>query len=505
MASNRGPNAVTATASNSNDAYYKSRDQANNAFSWAHNTPGQHGPGASGVGGSWASSSTAAQARQPSYAEQHSATPSITINAAPVQSINHGGGGTAVNDGSYEKNLVLELCPAGGMKPVPPPDKLLDFAKAIPSLNPDLICPVLLDLLEEGHPWIMRAKALCVMETCIQAGQRDDGSNPYASFFYTCRGEIEPLAGHARGAVKDPAQRVLALMGIEASQPMAAPPAMAPPVPPPAAPVNLLDFDDTPAVTPAAPPPSAPPPPPTQAANMGAADLFGGMQLKAAAATPMAAPVQALQAQPSAPASGNLLDGLAISNPPAPAPVQSTNVIDMFGSLAVKSSEIEDEKKKGSEDADDLAAVAAAGSAFGFINDVASKPTTAVVSPQAPSRESFDPLSNFSPNSQRQAMALSPEQMQAMQYQQMLMQAQYQQMQQMQMAMVMQQGGGMARMPVVPMPMMHGMPSQRPGVMGPHAGKTSSGFSFLDNPATKKQDHSFDFVQDAIKTEKTNK
>jgi hypothetical protein len=502
MASNRGPNAVTATASSSNDAYYKSREQANNAFSWAHNSAGQHGPGASGVGGSWASPSVAAQARQPSYAEQHSATPSITINSAPVPSINHGSGGTAVSDGSYEKNLVLELCPAGGMKPVPPPDKLLDFAKAIPSLNSDLICPVLLDLLEEGHPWIMRAKALCVMETCIQAGQREDGSNPYATFFYTCRGEIEPLAGHARAAVKDPAQRVLALMGVEVSQAMAAPPAMAPPVPPPAAPVNLLDFDDAPAVNPAAPPPSAPPPPPAQAASMGGADLFGGMQLKAAA-TPAVAPMPA--PQPSASTSGNLLDGLAISSPPASFPVQSTEVIDMFGSLSVKSSEIEDEKKKGSEDADDLAAVAASGSAFGFINDETSKPAPAMGSPQVPSRESFDPLSNFSPNSTRQAMALSPEQMQAMQYQQMLMQAQYQQMQQMQMAMVMQQGGGMVRMPVVPMPMMHGMPGQRPGVMGPHAGKTSSGFSFLDNPATKKPDHSFDFVQDAIKTEKTNK
>ena len=175
----------------------------------------------------------------------------------------------------------------------------------------------------------------------------------------------------------------------------------------------------------------------------------------------------------------------------------------MFDSMTIKTQESEEEKKQGSTDAGDLAAVATAGSAFGFINDDTSKQAApaAAGAAQAP-KESFDPLTNFSPNTARQMMQLSPEQMQAMAYQQMLMQQQMQQMQQMQMAMAMQ-GGGMQR-PGVPMQMMPGMPNQKAGVMGPHAGKTSSGFSFLDNP-TKKVDHTFDFVQDAIKTEKTHK
>ncbi|CAB9498954.1 AP-4 complex accessory subunit Tepsin [Seminavis robusta] len=502
MASNRGPNAVGGGgSSNSNDAYYKSREQGNNAFSWANkDAHGSQG----GVGGSWASPAPS-QASRPSYADQHSTTPSITINSAPSAPINRGSGGTAVSDGSYEKNLVIELCPPGGMKPVPPPDKLLNFAKAIPNLNPDLICPVLLDCLEDGHPWIMRAKALCVMETCIQAGARPDNTNPYANFFYTCRGEVEPLANHARAAVKDPARRVLALLGVELSEPAAAapPPAAAPPVPPaPAAPVNLLDFDDTPAAAVPAPPPSAPPPPPSQpAAATGGGNMFGGMELKSA---PAAAPV----APPPAPTSGFLLDGLTVNNPPAPAPAapaKAPEVIDMFGSLSVKANDVEEEKKKGSEDTDDLAAVAASGSAFGFINSDSSQAPAVAAAPAAQPNtvESFDPLSAFSPNTQRQMMQLSPEQMQAMAYQQMLMQQQAMQMQQMQMAMAMQGGGGgMPRVGGAPMSM---MPGVGPGVMGPHAGRTSSGFSFLDNPAAKKEDKMFDFVQDAMKTEKTHK
>lgn len=491
MASNRGPNAVGSSNPSTNDAYYKSREQqGQNAFSWA-NKDG-HGAGG-GVGGSWASPAAAAapsiasQAREPSYGQSR---------APPSAPVNHGSGGTAVSDGSYEKNLVMELCPPGGMKPVPPPDKLLNFAKAIPNLNPDLICPVLLDCLEDGHPWIMRAKALCVMETCIQAGQRPDNTNPFANFFYTCREEIEPLANHTRAAIRDPARRVLASLGIEASPGAAAAAPAAAPVAaaPPAAPVNLLDFDDAPLAAAPAPPPVAPP------AAAPAVDMFGGMQMKGPSAP--AAPAPAPPVAP-APTSGNLLDGLTINSPPAPA----AQVTNMFDSLTIKSKESEEEKKTGSTDAGDLSGLAATGSAFGFINNDAAQQPAAAASPAVPNgapptKESFDPLMNFSPNTAKAMMQLSPEQMQAMAYQQMLMQSQMQQMQQMQMAMAMQ-SGGMAR--PGGMQMMPGMQTQKAGVMGPHAGKTSSGFSFLDNPATKKVDHTFDFVQDTIKAEKTHK
>jgi hypothetical protein len=497
MASNRGPGAVAPSGGASNDAYYKSREQqGNNAFSWAKEG-GHHSSG--GVGGSWA----ATPPSKPSYAEQHSSTPSITVNSAPgSSSINHGSGGTAVSDGSYEKNLIMELCPPGGMKPVPPPEKLLNFAKSVPSLNADLICPVLLDCLEEGHPWIMRAKALCVMETCIQSGRKEDNSNPYANFFYTCREEIEPLASHPRAAIKDPARRVLALLGITtaaSSTPAAPSPAAAPAAPVP----NLLDFDDDDTSPPAAAPPANPPPPPPTAppappaSSSQGSSLFGELQVKSPAG---GAPAAAAPVAP-APTSGNLLDGLEI-NDKSSKPAEVTN---MFDSMTIKSKEsAEEEKKKQPED--DLAAVGTSGSAFGFINDEASKQAPAgeaAATAAPPNKAAFDPLLNFSPNTARQMMQVSPEQMQAMAYQQMLMQQQHQQqMLQMQMAMAMQGGrpGG------IPMQMMSpGMP-QKAGVMGPHPGmNTSSGFSFLDNPAKKKDDHTFDFVMDAMKTEKTQK
>ena len=388
MASNRGPGAI---GSGGNDNYYKSREQGNNAFNWANKDA--H-PSASGVGGSWASSSSEQQARQPSYAEQHSATPSITVNhSAGSNSVNHGGGGTAVSDGSYEKNLIMELCPPGGMKAVPPAEKLASFAKAVPNLDPDLICPIVLDNLEDGHPWIMRAKALCVMETCITAGTRPDNTNPYATFFYTCREEIEPLANHARPAVRDPARRVLKLLGISsgasAAAPVAAPPA------PPAAPVNLLDFDDEPAPAPASAAPTAAAPAPA-----GGASMFGGLQVKSGASAPAAA------APAKPPTSGNLLDGLNINQPAAAPAAQpaSAEPTDMFASMTIKSKESNgDEEKKSASNSDDLTSmVAPGGSAFSFMNEAASaSPAAAATTPAntAATPETFDPmLAGFSPN-----------------------------------------------------------------------------------------------------------
>lgn len=492
MASNRGPNAV-APAGHNDDSYYKSREQQADAFKWANK--GAHA-GSSGVGGSWANASAGSVA-SPAGASSYAATPSV--NSAPTSS-NPQTGGTAVSDGSYEKNLVMELCPAGGMKPVPPPDKLLNFAKAIPSLNADLICPVLLDCLEDGHPWIMRAKALCVMETCIQAGQRDDNTNPYANFFYTCREEIEPLTTHPRAAIKDPARRVCALLGVEMEASGRTPaPAAAPPAPAP----NLLDFDndDVPAPAPAPPAAAAAPPATATPAPAPSNDMFGGMQVKAKS------PPKASPPDISTASSGELLGGLT-GDGGATQPAPTAQVTTMFDQLNMKASKDEEEKKVVEDASNDLASLAS-GSAFGFINDDKSG-GAAGAGAAPPTKESFDPLKNFSPNTARQMMQLSQEQMQAMAYQQMLMQQQMQQKQymQMQMAMAMQNGAMPRAQMQHPMPggLPTGMmPPTQNGVMGPHAGNTSSGFSFLDNPATKKEDKTFDFVKGAVEAEKTHK
>ena len=129
MASNRGPGAY-----NSNP-YYQQRAASTAQPSHSHpHTLASSG----GVGGSWANApatSIASQAREPAYG-----TPSITITQGHTPTTSG-----ATTDGSYEKNLIMELCPPGGLKPVPPAEKLQDFIKAVPTLNADWICPVLLE------------------------------------------------------------------------------------------------------------------------------------------------------------------------------------------------------------------------------------------------------------------------------------------------------------------------------------------------------------------------
>lgn len=475
MASNRGPGAVQPD--------YQ-RDAAAPSYSGGGGISANSGA----VGGSWGNT-----AAGPSYS-----TPSVTINSVPGSS-SLGGGGAAVSDGTYERNLILELCPPGGMKPVPPPDKLANFARSCSSLNSDLVCPVLLDCLEEGQPWIIRAKALCTMEAAIANGGKADGTNPYRDFFFACRDEVSPLASHPRAPIHEPARRVLKLLGMSAdAMPVAAPPVSAAPPP------NLLDFDDAPAPSPDPPAPtSAPPPPP--------ANMFGGMQVKSSPAPPQQSLPTPVAAPPVAASSTNLLDFDAT---PAPTTASSNDVFQpttttdttgstptvsttasMFDQLSVKDSE---QKKEG-----DITTVVSNGSsAFGFMNsgDGTAAPGA------APTPQSFDPLKNqalnVSPNpTQKKMMEMSPEQIQAMAYQQMMMQQQMQMMMQQQMG-----AAGGVPMPVgmvgggVPMyPPLTGMQGVRrtPSIGSPNAPVMPSSFSFAPKPA-QKDDKKFDFVKDAM-------
>lgn len=477
MASNRGPGAINP-------------DHRDNSSQQWNGSSSVQRPG--GVGGSWGHQ----PAQQTSYS-----TPSITINSVPG-SIS-GSGGSAVSDGTYERNLVLELCPPGGMKPVPPPDKLANFERACSTLNSDLICPVLLDCLEEGQPWIIRAKALCVMETCIASGaRRSDGNNPYRDFFHACQDEIVPLASHPRAPIRDPARRVLQLLGIpfEDSVPHANPAAPNTYVEAP----NLLDFGDetstatissTPASHPPPPPSEAPPPPPpTTSHSIPSGGMFGGMQIKSV-------PAQTPTAQPS------LLD---FENP---APVSTT---DFFGVLGAESAgsngsaniptstpiidEVVVKEVKENNETTPIAKESSGGSAFGFINNAG--PVASTTDVAAGATKVFDPLKISTPNSSNQdkkIMQFSPEQMQAMAYQQMMMQQQFQQMQ---MAVAMQNQFH----PPVMMPMHTNLvPTanvahmQQPMRFNGATNGATAGFSFMDAPKIQqKDDKKFDFVKDAM-------
>jgi len=270
MASNRGPNAI------SSETY---RSGGNNV--------------SSGIGGSWGASS-ASVSNAPSVAAQaRIAANGPPLNHTPVVHIS-GHPGAANTGGTFEKNLIMELCPPGGMKPEPPADKLASFCQSLADLNSDLICPALLDMLEDGQPWVIRAKVLCVMEKCVLVGEemaKTSGNNVYADFFHMCHEEITPLANHTRAAVRDPAKRVCKMLGLDLPAFATAAPTATVPKAAVVAPMkvqqpveapNLLDFDEPAPLPSNALPPvpvDVPPPPPAQASS----SLFGGMTVKASA------------------------------------------------------------------------------------------------------------------------------------------------------------------------------------------------------------------------------
>ena len=531
MKSNRGPDAVAPPPNYSRDAaYFKAKE--NSSYAWAQR---DNGAQSSGVGGSWASAQTAPP---PQSTYHHQATPSITMSGGGVSGATPGSAGTSASDGSYEKQLIMELCPPGGMKAEPPPDRLAQFSRIVSNLNPDLVCPALLDCLEEGQPWIIRAKALCVMETCIRSGKKPDApNNPYADFFHACHAEVTPLSNHNRAAIRDPAKRVLGLLGMATAagtiQPATAPPVAAPPAPV----ANLLDFGDgddaavsAPAAAPPAPPQAPPPPPPSAAAApTGGDSLFGGLKVQGSGAPAPAAPAPRPPAAPTsgnllgdmmgggaappapaapsaAPAAGNqgLFGDMNVKQPPAaapPAPAQPNPVAQassMFDNMAIKDQTAPADATASKPD-DSAASLAASGSAFAFINqsssnDTAEKKENAPGPPQV-DRNSFDPLVNMTPNTAKKMMQFSPEQMQAMAYQQMMMQQQMQ-MAQMQMAMAQQRGMPGGATPQFAMQ----MPGAMPVMQNPAAARTS--FAFMDGNPPPKEDKKFDFIKDAMTMEK---
>ena len=497
MASNRGPNAISSESYNSG---------SNNV--------------SSGIGGSWGAPSSSSGPSVAAQSRMAASMPHSHINHNPVVNIN-GHPGAANTSGTFEKNLIMELCPPGGMKPEPPADKLANFCQSLADLNSDLICPGLLDMLEDGQPWIIRAKVLCVMDKCIEVGNdiaaSTGGNNVYADFFHMCREEITPLASHSRAAVREPAKRVCKALGLDvpafaaasgprrtAAAPVAQPQVQAP---------NLLDFDDEPVGPPANVPPPVPAagppmPPAAQAPPAPPADnasLFGGMNVKSAApapapAAPSVAP-PALAPAVSYPAADFL--GAPVFAPTPAAEATSTSS-GLFGDMVVKpTSDI----GAGKENIENSVEAPSAASGFSFMNSGSSEPN------KAPSKASFDPLLNMgasnssAPSQPQQAMAMTPQMAMVMQQQQqqiLMMQAQMQQM---------QMGGGGQQQQQQQQQQRFMMMQQRQSSTGSIGGKTNvmgamgghgvaTSFAFMDDPTTVVRDASnkkFDFVQDAMK------
>jgi hypothetical protein len=154
------------------------------------------------TGGEWTMASNRAGWNQP-------------VNSGSVESSANG----ADEDTSVVKKLVLKLCGPSGEIAEPSTDKLEEFILTLPTLKHDEVCLALLDTFEDGNPWLMKAKALCVIETVIlleaeavlEGGGGDDA--PYFDFLRKCTGPVERLANHSRDSVRGPARRVLKALG----------------------------------------------------------------------------------------------------------------------------------------------------------------------------------------------------------------------------------------------------------------------------------------------------
>lgn len=502
MASNRGPNAIDPNRNYSRErdgTYYRAKDSSSNAFQWAQS--GASAASKGGVGGSWAQPSISSQARASGHND----------NALPPM----GNVGAAASDGTYEKNLIQDLCPPGGLKAEPPPDKLASFANAVSSLDPDLICPAILDCLEDGQPWMMKAKALCVMETALKAASTGP-SNPYADFFHACLSEFEPLTSHPRQAVKDPARRLLQALGIHTAPPLhqpTAPPQHQPSAPPPPPPLPVADLLDFGTDEPAPPPP--PVPPPTEG------NLFGGLEVRAeeptqqpAAPPPAAAPPIPPPQPEQTPASDptpNIFADMSIkengsvepSHEPDPPPAPSG--FSFLNSNVPQHTTTSDPLIDTPTDNIPVPAPTTAYSELLDLSVTPAPPQIPIVTPkQTP--KTFDPLLNLSQT------PISPNKMLQQQQHQSMMMPQYnynQNYMQMQMAMQM----NAARMMNMPQPPnMANAPMPSPGqtqnnniMIGAGNAARQSNISFINEESNKKKEQrlkTFDFVKDAMKNAK---
>lgn len=115
--------------------------------------------------------------------------------------------GKANTDGTYERGLVNELCAAGGMKPVPPADKLEIFVRNCRNISADVIAPLVLAKLSEDN-YQVELKALCVIEALI----KQEGCEDYLEYFKENQEEIAELGIKGNKAVMKKADNLLSLI-----------------------------------------------------------------------------------------------------------------------------------------------------------------------------------------------------------------------------------------------------------------------------------------------------
>ncbi|CCI45570.1 unnamed protein product [Albugo candida] len=173
------------------------------------------------VGGSWSNEVAEPPSCMPSSLPNRANAPNTQMNASqeyhpgvykqrhvdPQPPLGHTMG--AQSDGSYERNLISALCAPGGMRAVPPKDKMDAFLKSAITLDPEVVGPILEDCLADGQ-WTVVSKAL----TTIEALVKSDGCDGFFEYFADNSTEIEACARSEKNAIRDRAIRIIKVLGV---------------------------------------------------------------------------------------------------------------------------------------------------------------------------------------------------------------------------------------------------------------------------------------------------
>lgn len=230
-----GSNPSTAAPiSSQSSSDYQMRSNRDSPFGTTHKTPGY----LPSMSGPWSSN--------------HSTSPPVSsplqmsggiVPDIPSISGGLGRAGSAASDGVYEQNLVAALCEPGGMKAVPPEDKLEGFLSAASTLSPELIGSNLIGFIN-SDAWQSRAKALVVISSLVK---RPGCSLHHNWWVANGVEDIQILAQtDTKATVKTQAIRSLRTLGVSvtASTPSASHPPTAVATPPGNSSLLVFDGDE---------------------------------------------------------------------------------------------------------------------------------------------------------------------------------------------------------------------------------------------------------------------
>ncbi|KAF0688438.1 Aste57867_19954 [Aphanomyces stellatus] len=125
----------------------------------------------------------------------------------------------ATFDWEYERSLIDDLCPPGGLARAPPAENLKRFVDLAKTLDMTIVGDLLLDKLED-ESWQVRLKGLCVWESLLEA----PGCSQYGQWLEENIELLQHVGQDPKSHVATKAKRILQLIGVEAAhQPVAAP------------------------------------------------------------------------------------------------------------------------------------------------------------------------------------------------------------------------------------------------------------------------------------------